>query len=122
VRHTEMVIGRDRALEPRRRVATNSQARDDVLLCVAAWRLTKERKEEGDRTLGWTKVKLDVADVSGQIMEMDSDYLSADAFRAQRQSDVALMYGGGVRRNKIAGGDALSKMIWLRRIRVATRP
>jgi len=102
-------------------VATNSQARDEILLCAAAWRLAKAEKEEGDTTLGWMEVKLDAVDVSGQAIEMVLDDFLAGAFRAQRQSDVALMHGGGVHGNEILGGDVLSKMIWLRCTRLAIR-
>ena len=55
-------------------MATNSQRRHDILLCVAAWRLAKKEKEEGDKTLGWTKVRLD-----GQTTETGLDNLFVDA-------------------------------------------
>ena len=80
-------------------MATNSQSRLDVLPCAAAWRVAKEEQEGGVTTLEWTEVKLD-----GQAMEMVPDNLFAGAFRAQHQSDVALMCEGSVRGHEVLGG------------------
>ena len=97
-------------------MATNSQRRRDILLCVAAWRLAKEEKEEGDTTLGWMEVKLD-----GQTIEMVLDNLLADPSRVHRLSDVTLRLGGDVRRSEISGRSFLSKTIGSRCTRLAAR-
>ena len=101
----------ERALKPRRRVATNSQTRDDILQCDAAWHLAKEKSWEMDMTLGHTKVDLDAVDVRGQTMEMVFGNFFADVFRAQHETDVALMHGDGVRGNKAFDASALPKKV-----------